>query len=527
MSRTFDVVAIGSGHNGLVAAAYLAAAGKNVAVLERNSWFGGGVVTRELTVPGFKHDQHSTAHIFILANPLIRNDELGLLSRHGLKYVYPEVPFISVFDDGATIGLHRDRNKTYQDIAQYSRKDADAFNEFAAKAASLLPMLSATFYAPPLPVGASVAMLDQSREGRELYLLMQKSAYEVIVENFENERVRLFLSRMVSENLTGPDEKGTALGLYVTLGYMEQTGVGVPVGGSGALSAALIRCIESHGGTLIANTSVDQVIVKGGRAGGVRAADGTEYLAKDAVFGAIHPHHLGDMVPGLDPAIARAAQRTEISPTACFTIHAALNEPLKFKAGSHVNKAYFTELMPNRLNDLRRFFDDVRYGQIPDYSLIGIISATNFDPSRCPPGKSIMHVWDYVPYAHPNGGPAAWDKAKDGFAEALLSRMSKFIDNVGPENIIARHCDSPLDMERTSASFQGGDLHGIASILHQSGAHRPTPDLGQNTVPGIDRLYLVGPFQSPGGGVFGAGRATAMRICEDLKIDFDKIGKRK
>ena len=132
MSQSFDIVVIGSGHNGLVAAAYLAAAGKNVAVLERNSWFGGGVITRELTVPGFKHDQHSTAHIFILGNPLIKNDDLGLLSRYGLKYVYPDVPFVCVFEDGATIGLHRDRNKTCQDIAQFSAKDADAFLKFAA-----------------------------------------------------------------------------------------------------------------------------------------------------------------------------------------------------------------------------------------------------------------------------------------------------------------------------------------------------------------------------------------------------------
>jgi len=85
--------------------------------------------------------------------------------------------------------------------------------------------------------------------------------------------------------------------------------------------------------------------------------------------------------------------------------------------------------------------------------------------------------------------------------------------------------DSPLDIERASASFQKGDVHGVAPYLYQSGAHRPTPDLGHNTVPGVDRLYLVGPFQHPGGGVFGAGRATAMKMCEDMKIDFDKIGR--
>ena len=125
-------------------------------MLERNSWFGGGVITRELTLPGFKHDQHSTAHIFILGNPLIKNDELGLLSRYGLKYVYPDVPFICVFEDGATIGLHRNRNKTCQDIAQFSAKDADSFLKFAAVGETFLPLVTATFYAPPLPMGAMI-----------------------------------------------------------------------------------------------------------------------------------------------------------------------------------------------------------------------------------------------------------------------------------------------------------------------------------------------------------------------------------
>jgi phytoene dehydrogenase-like protein len=101
--------------------------------------------------------------------------------------------------------------------------------------------------------------------------------------------------------------------------------------------------------------------------------------------------------------------------------------------------------------------------------------------------------------------------------------MACFIDNLTPANIIDFVVDSPLDLERASVSFQKGDLHGIAPYMYQSGSHRPTPDLGQNTVPGVDRLYLVGPFQHPGGGVFGAGRATAKRMCEDFHIDFDKV----
>jgi len=523
MPEKYDVVAIGSGHNGLVAAAYMAVAGKRVLVLERNAWCGGGVVTAELTGPGYLHDRFSTGHIFIQANPLIKNDELKLLSRYGLKYIYPDVPFLCVFEDGSTIALHRNRQQTYQSIATFSKKDADTFLEFAETAMAYLPLVAASLYTPPVPLGASLAMLDQSAEGRQLFAIMHKSPYDLILENFENEKVRLFFMRMVSENLTGPEEKGTGLGIFVFLGFMEQYGIGLPVGGSGMLTTALVRCIQDHGGMVLNNTSVERVLVKGGRAVGVRAADGMEYMANDAVIGAIHPHLLGRMAPGLDAGVVRAAERTELSANSCLTIHAALREPLRFKAGPHVNRAYFTELMPSNLDTLRHFFDALRYGRLPETSLIGLVSPSTFDATRCPPGKATLHVWDYVPYAHPDGGPPYWDKAKQEFAQTLLSRMGHFIENITADNIIDYVVDSPLDLERASASFQKGDLHGIAPYMYQSGSHRPTPDLGRNTVPGMERLYLVGPFQHPGGGVFGAGRATAMKMCEDLKLNFDKI----
>jgi phytoene dehydrogenase-like protein len=305
---------------------------------------------------------------------------------------------------------------------------------------------------------------------------------------------------------------------------MEQYGIGVAVGGSGSLTASLIRCIQAHGGKVLNNTSVDQVRVKNGRAAGV-SANGSEYSAKDAVIGAIHPHLLRRFVPGIAETVARAAERVEVSANSCFTVHAALNEPLRFKAGPHANQAYFTELMPASMHVLRQYFDALRYGRMPDTSLLGLASPSTFDSTRCPPGKATLHVWDYVPYSHPDGGPEHWDKVKDAFAQTMLSRMRPFIDNITPENIIQYVADSPLDIERSSPSFQKGDVHGAAPYIYQSGAHRPTPALGLNTVPGVERLYLVGPFQHPGGGVFGAGRATAMKMCDDMKIDFDRIGR--
>ncbi|ONQ34733.1 phytoene desaturase family protein, partial [Burkholderia cenocepacia] len=204
--------------------AYLAKAGKTVTVLERNAWHGGGVVTRELTVPGFKHDQHSMAHIFIQANPLLKNDELGLLSKYGLKYLFPDTPMYSVFEDGTTIGQHRDPQRTAADIARFSAKDAEAYLELSRKAAEMLPMFTSQLYSPPAPTGAMSAMMDQSREGRELARLLQMSSHDLLVELFEHEKVRMHFARVAGEALVSPDEKATAVGIYVFVGFMEATG---------------------------------------------------------------------------------------------------------------------------------------------------------------------------------------------------------------------------------------------------------------------------------------------------------------
>jgi phytoene dehydrogenase-like protein len=523
MAEKFDIVTIGSGHNGLIAAAYLAAARKKVLVLERNSWLGGGVVTRELTLPGFRHDQHSMAHIFIQANPVLRADELGLKAKFGLEYVFPELPMMSVFEDGQTLGLYRDRERTCAEIARFSARDADAYRWLAEKAAGYLPMVVASLYTAPTPLGATYALMDQSREGRELWRYMQMSSHDLLCEIFESERVRMHFARVAGENLVSPDEKSTGMGVFVFVAFLEAYGIGVPIGGSGRLTDALVASIESNGGTVLSGVDVARVVVRNGRAAGVETSDGRMYEAADGVVGAIHPHDLGRMVDGLDDEIVQTARRTQISEVGCITVHAALDAPLTFRAGDQV-RAVMIELLPNDYDTLRKSFDNLRYHELSDYPLVGLGSLTMFDSSRAPQGKATMHAWDYVPFERADG--KSWDDTKRAYVERMLEHMARFIANVGPDNVLAYHSDSPVDMERTSSSFRKGDLHGIASTTYQYGAHRPTPDLGQNVVPGCERLYLVGPFQHPGGGVFGAGRAAAIRFCDDLGIDFEKIGAR-
>jgi phytoene dehydrogenase-like protein len=521
--RLSDIVVVGSGHNGLVAAAYLAASGKRVLVLERNGWFGGGVVTRELTLPGFRHDQHAMAHIFIHANPLLAADELGLKSRYGLEYLFPDPPMMSVFEDGSTLALYRDRERTCAEIARFSKKDAEAYRRLSSQAAAWLPIVASTLYAPPAPQGASFALLDKTREGRDFWRVVQMSTHDVVCEYFEHDLVRMHFARIAGENLVSPDEKATGIGVFVFVGFLQAYGIGVPVGGSGRLTDALVACIRDHGGNVLANVDVARVLNRNGRAAGVVTTTGEEYQARDAVIGAIHPHDLGRMVEGVDADVARAAEATQVSPVACLTVHAALKAPLRFRSGMPV-EAVMNELLPTSYEVLRRSFDDLRYGRLSQYPLIGFGSLTAFDPSRVPEGRATIHAWDYVPYERPDG--RSWDDTKRDDAERMIEHMSRFIANVGLDDILQYHCDSPVDMERTSPSFRRGDLHGIATTTWQSGAHRPTPELGQYTVPGVDRLYLVGPFQHPGGGVFGAGRATAMKLADDLKLDLTRAPRR-
>jgi phytoene dehydrogenase-like protein len=513
-----DIIAIGSGHNGLVAAAYCAVAGKKVLVLERNPWFGGGVVTRELTQPGYFHDQHSMSHIFIQGNPLLLNDELGLKSRYGLQYLFPQKPMMSIFEDGRTLSLYRDHGRSVKEIEKFSARDARAFAEMSRQAAEWLPMILGSVYSAPMPTGASHAMMDQSREGRAVWKTMQMSSHDVLTDLFESDEVRMHFARVAGENLVSPDEKATGIGAYVFLGFLEKFGFGVPVGGSGALTAALIACIKDHGGQVIANASVREVTTSGGRANGVILDDGTRYSAKEAIIGAIHPHLLPEMVPDMEPHAASGARATQITEAACITVHAALSEPLRFRAPDA--DAIMVELMPDSYETLRRCFDELRYGQFMPVPLIGLGSLSQFDPSRVPEGRAILHAWDYVPFERPDG--LHWDESKGDHAERMIERMSKFISNM-PDVIVQAHVDSPLDMQRTSPSFMRGDLHGIATTSWQSGAHRPTPELGQYQVPGVERLYLVGPFQHPGGGVFGAGRASAQLLLEELGIDFEDV----
>lgn len=522
MAKAYDVAVVGSGHNGLVAGAFLAKAGKRVLVLERNDRLGGGVVTSEIAAPGFHHDWHSAVHVLIQANPLIRNDELELVSRFGLKYVYPEAIVSTVFDDGDHIVTYTDIDKTCASIARVSPRDAEAYRSFAQQSAALLPMMLQGMFVPPAPQGAFWALLDQSVEGRNLMHIMQKSMLDVVNEHFEHDKVKIHLMKCAAELLIGPDEKGTGAFIFNMAGFAHTHPWGVPVGGSGALVDALVRCLEHYGAELRTDAEVEKVLVSDGRTTGVRIRGG-ETIDADVVIGQIHPWLLGELVEGIDPALSRRARDTKTAAFSIMTAMYAMKEKPHFNVPAEAAHVALMNIAPASLEAYMRVFDDVRYGDLPSSPIMAIHDHAQWDPSRAPDGGGTLTVCSFCPCTLRDGVLETWDERKAALHDYVDGMIGRLCDNLGPDNVAGTAFLTPADAVRYSPTFQQGDVGGVGKFFHQIGGHRPTPELSQYAVPGADGLYLAGTFMHPPGGVTGGGRATAIRICGDLDIDFDAL----
>ncbi len=519
----YDVVVMGGGHNGLVAAAYMAKAGMKVIVLERKPHFGGGVSTRELMTPGYWNDEHSNVHIMIQGNPMLKDDELGLFSKFGLKYNYPELPHASIWEDGSSLRSWKDLDRTCDGIAEFSQHDAEAYRKFVETSMAVLPMFMAGLYQPPFPMGAFMAMMDQTQEGRFLLDVMSRSALDVVDEYFESDRVKLHIVRLVTENLQGPEELGTGMGAFLMPGIIHSFGVSQPVGGSGELSKSLVKCIEHYGGEVRCNAEVARVIVSSGEAKGLELVDGETFMAKDGVIGAIHPHVLEKFVSEAPEPVIKRGKRVTLSPFSINLTHLNLKKRASLKVGPGF-ESVMTELMDfYTVRDMCMEFDKLKRGEVSPRLLAGGDIAVN-DPTRAPEGAGVFYGVNFAPYDLFDGGAQAWNDKKEAYSDIALNQYRKYYNGLEDDNIVARLVRSPLDHEQDSpASFIKGDIHGCAPYFYQSVGHRPTPDLGSLRVPEIEGLYLVGPFMHPGGGVFGAGRATAIQMMDDLDMDYDKV----
>ncbi|WP_157254575.1 phytoene desaturase family protein [Nonomuraea typhae] len=503
-----DVIVVGGGHNGLTTAAYLAKAGLDVLVLEAKEYVGGGAVTQEVTLPGFHHDLHAIAHIFIQASPLVRDDELGLLSRHGLRYVYPDPCISVVFPDGDSICFYRDVRKTAESIARISPRDADNYLRFFEFADPVLDMLLGGFFAPPPPLGAMFAQLDQSELGQEVLRVLLMSHLEVAQEWFEHDKVKAALARWVSEILAAPEEGGTGAFLMIMVPLIHRYGLGFAVGGSGALTAATARALASYGGVISTNAPVERILFEGERAGGVRLASGEVLRARKAVVANLNIAQIPELVEhrfGAD--WQRKVDRLKPAGFVLLVGHLALAEAPIFRAGPEATSAGLQEVcLP--LPELRQAFDGLKYGR-PASMMPSIGVASVWDPSRAPEGRHTLYLLSFVPAELASG---SW---REVFEESFTA-FCALTTNMSWSKVLDHVVHGPDESERFNAAWPKGDPGHFGSQIFQFLGYRPLPNMGYRLP--AESLYLVGPSTHPGSGITGGGRAAAQCILSDLGL---------
>lgn len=524
MSKQYDIVVVGGGSNSLVAAAYMAKAGNSVLVLEKNDQCGGGVVSIEIA-PGFINDPHASGYYVCVANPAVTHDELGLFSRHGLEFKYWKAGFATIFDDGTTLTAYSDLDKSCEDIAKFSHKDAETYRAFAADCAELLPILTRGFSTPPLPTGNFLNMLEATPLGRKLAASLFTSAYEIIDHLYESPELKIHIMKWCSEMMENPEIKGTGVVMYQLFGLAHAYDAAIPVGGSKALSNALLRCIEHHGGEVRTGAEVTSLKIRSGDVEGVYVGD--ELIeAKKSVIANIHPWRLKDFIPEVDPDVAEAARRVHLSNHGAVNQQFALSERPKLKAGPQFDESLCVEFVEKDVEGCRRVFDEYRYGHIPKHHLSPLTMInSNLDPTRAPEGQATMYLYHFAPCVLADGGLEAWARPENGqaFADAILENYTQYTTNIDSSKIIARHIETPLEHHHHSMNMMHGDIYGIGTTFGQLLGRRPTPELSQYKVPGISSLYLVGPTQHPGGTVTLGGRATAMRMAMDWGMDLKSV----
>jgi len=517
-----DIIVVGGGHNGLIVAAYMAKAGLDVLVIERQDKVGGGVVTREVTLPGFKQDTFSTQHGSIQANPLIHKDELGLKSKYGLNYILPEIQMVFVYPDDRALIIYQDIGKTCESIRQFSEHDAEAYPRFCEHSVKIIKAGQVAYFSPPPPFGRMVSVLDSSETGQEFYRVIMSSAIDIAEEWFESDQVKAATTRWVCENLYGPRDKGSAN--YInSFPFFHGRGMQIPEGGSGALADALVACIKDTGGTIKASTTVKTLRVESGAVKGVVLDTGEEIAADRAVVSNLHVKQLfldmiePDDLPEGFPEKVKNIKQGNVSPILQLF---ALNEAPKYKVGGDVNCASNIIIVPST-EELLRSFDDCYFG-IPFASSPAVICNTLYDPTRAPEGKHTLYIYHLEPYDLKDGGAAKWDEAKEEIADRVMDTVKLHTTNLGPDNILGRWISSPLDFYRSNPSYIKGDYNHFPLSVTQSYGNRPLPGWGQFRTP-VKKLYICGPSAHPGGGVWGSGRATVQVLMEDLDIDFRKV----
>ena len=520
-------VIVGGGHNGLVAASYLARAGLDVTVLERRDMVGGACVTEEFA-PGFRASPG--AYVLSMLRPAVVRD-LGMRER-GLAIV-PGGPSLNVFPDGSSFTLHADHAAAVEAIRELDPADAAAFPGYEQGlqdlADALAPLTDRVAFDPRVRRAADLRELLRLgvigwRHRGDLdhaTLLFATSARRYLDEHFRNEMVKSALGwESISNTLAGPSSGGTAAGLlHEAISGASGGGVGwgFVAGGMGTVTALMADAAREAGATISTGVEVERIAVAGGRARGV-VLPGGEELRADIVVSNADPVRTYRSLVGpehLPPEVLAAIDAYRIEGASVKLNLAVAELPRLPGSTTTAIEPYHRGLLQltKPLGDLDADQASARAGHPAPHPHLEVCVPTVHDPSLAPEGRHVVTVGARSQPYRLEG--TTWDAEREAVADRIVAQLGEVFPNL-PGSILHREVLTPLDLERRLALTGGHHLHGDMSP-DQLYFLRPIRGYADHRSP-VRGLYLCGAGTHPGGGVTGAnGRNAAAVIIRDAR----------
>ncbi|MCV2871605.1 NAD(P)/FAD-dependent oxidoreductase [Defluviimonas sp. WL0050] len=524
---SYDAAIIGAGHNGLVAACYLARAGLKVVVVEKNDWIGGAAVSRELH-PGFTYSNCS--YVCSLFRPEIMRDLE--LPKYGLQ-VLPYEGGAVFTRDGGYLAIFRDHDANRREFARYSPRDAEAYDRYSRDIMRhcrfIRPLLMRT---PPDPatfrprdlaelawLGRKVGEMSESQIC-DMIRFWTMSISDFLDEYFESPVIKAYLAvSAIIGTALGPMSPGSA---YVLLHhYMGDVDGNVGAwgfarGGMGAITQALTASLRASGGEVRTGKGVDTVLVSNGRAVGLRLDDGEEIAAKRVLSNmdvkrTFLKHVDRDELP---PAFTRRVERFKTRGSS-GKLNIALDSAPHFPAlpeGSPMLKGdlHFTDSVER----MERAYDDWKAGRFSRDPFQDTMMPTMIDPTMAPPGKHFMSC--FIQYAPPKIDGRDWtDADRDAFGQTVIDQIAEYSPGF-KDRVLHAEIRTPRELEAEVGLTEGNIFQGELTF-DQLLFNRPVPGYAQYKTP-IRDLWLCGSSAHPGGGVMGApGRNAAAEILRDTR----------
>ncbi|MGW2346942.1 phytoene desaturase family protein [Streptomyces sp. NPDC001661] len=512
-----DAVVIGAGPNGLVAANLLADAGWSVQVLEEQDEPGGAVRSDRGVHPDYVSDVFSAFYPLAAASPILAKLRL---ERDGLTWSHAPSVLAHPLADGRCAVLERNSTSTAEGLDSFAPGDGAAWLDLVATWDQIgTDVLAALFtpFPPALPALRMAAKLGGPHDILKLARTLALPSRRLGTETFHGEGGRVLLAGNALHADLAPEAAGSG-GFGWLMSMLGQThGFPVPVGGAGALTAALVHRLERLGGEVRCAERVTEVVVRSGRAVGVRTETGDSVPASRAVLADVSaPALYTELVDSSHlPNRLLADLRRFQWDFATFKVDWALQGPVPWTTPQAATAG--TVHLADGVDGLTRFAAQIAMGQVPDRPFLLFGQMTTADASRSPSGTESAWAYTHVPQrvrgdAGDDSLTGSWTLAEQ---EAMADRMENEVERWAPgfrARIRARRLLAPPTLESMNANLHQGAINGGTAALHQQLIFRPTPGTGRPETP-VKRLYLASAAAHPGGGVHGGPGANAARAA--------------